>query len=201
MTKKQLHIISTGRQTETELIEKVAQIHSYIDFLHLRERNWTAQQFISVIEALIDMGVPREKIVINDRVDVAVKTNVGGVQLASHSIDATFVKQQFPYLKIGCSVHSIEEANIQEKAGAHFLMYGHVFQTQSKANLPPRGLDSLRQIVNRVDIPIIAIGGVKPENMNLIFSTGAAGVAVLSGVLLAKDVKRAVERYSNQLMK
>lgn len=198
--KKQLHIISTGRQTTTELVEKVTQIHSFIDFLHLRERNWTAKQHMMVIESLIDIGVPSEKIIINDRIDIAAKMNVGGVQLANHSLDATFVKQQFPQLKIGCSVHGLEEAKYQEKAGADFLIYGHVFKTASKEGAPPRGIACLRQVVNSVQIPVIAIGGVKPENMNLIFSTGAAGVAVLSGVLLADDVKMAVKKYNNLLV-
>lgn len=198
---KQLHIISTGKQTVSELLERMEQIHSYIDFFHLRERNWTAKECIFVIEKLIEMGVKKEKIIMNDRVDIATVTGVGGVQLASHSIDPSYVKRNYPQLRVGCSVHSVNEAVRQEKAGASFLLYGHIFTTTSKGGLAPRGLTNLRRVVKSVNIPVIAIGGVKPDNVESVIRAGARGVAILSGVLLADNVKEAVKQYKKALTK
>src|SRR5699024_12188233 len=87
-----------------------------------RESNLTAREYITVIDQLCKRGIPREKIIVNDRVDVAKVTDVGGVQLTSHSIDVQDVKQLFPELYIGCSVHSVKEAIASEKGGANILI-------------------------------------------------------------------------------
>lgn len=196
---KQLHIISTGKQSMNEFIQKVELIHPYIDFLHLRERKWTAKDYISVIEKLTKLGVQKEKMIINDRIDIAAATGVGGVQLASHSIDASYVEKYYPQFRIGCSVHDVNEAVLRERAGAHFLLYGHIFATTSKPGVAPRGVGKLQQVVESVNIPVIAIGGIKHNNIKSIRRTGAKGVAVLSGVLLADNVKRAVKQFREAL--
>lgn len=198
---KQLHIISTGQQTTSEFIEKVTDIHSFVDFIHLRERSWTAREYITVIEQLSKGGVPRNKIIVNDRIDVAVVTDVYGVQLASHSIDVRDVKQLFPELYIGCSVHSVKEAVVKEKGGADFLMYGHVFETASKPGLPPRGLHQLKEVVKSVNSPVIAIGGITPDNVEQVACTNINGIATMSGILLADDIKNAVQQYQKKLVK
>src|SRR5690625_1064244 len=183
---KQLHIISTGQQTVQELIEITSFIHPFIDFIHLRERNWTAQTYVQCIHKLIDIGVPREKIIINDRVDIAVITNVYGVQLPGHSLAVEAVKQYFPSMQIGSSVHNVMEAKEREQAGANSLIYGHIFTSTSKKGLVPRGLKQLEEVVQQVEIPVIAIGGITPASVEPVCQTGAAGIAVLSGVLLSE---------------
>ena len=197
---KQLHIISTGEQTINEFIEKVTDIHSFVNFIHLRESNWTAREYITVIDQLCKRGVPREKIIVNDRVDVAKVADVGGVQLTSHSIDVQDVKQLFPNLSIGCSVHSVKDAIASEKGGANFLIYGHIFETASKPGLPPRGLHRLKQVVKSVTIPVIAIGGITPDNAERVIRTNVSGIAVMSGILLAEDVKNTVRKYQKKLV-
>lgn len=194
-----LHVISTGRQNKEELIEKIVSIHPYIDYVHLREKNWRAIDYIEVIRTLEKYRVSKEKIIVNDRVDVAYVMDVYGVQLAYHSIEPAEVCGNFPELYIGCSVHSPQEAKEKEKQGANYVIFGHVFQTASKQGLPPKGLDELKQVVEQVNIPVIAIGGITPENVESVLKTGAQGVAVLSGILLAKDVVEAAKRYRHKL--
>jgi len=192
---KQLHAISTGNQEISEFLEKMKQIHMHLDYIHLRERGWTAQDYLRVIEKLHKMGVKLNKIIINDRVDVAIVTKVGGVQLPSHSIDVTKVKHHFSTIRIGCSVHSVEEAIQREEDGADYLLYGHIFSTKSKANVAPRGLKSLRNVVRNVKIPVIAIGGITPQNVKSVIDVGATGIAAMTGIFLAKDAKRTVIEY------
>lgn len=194
-----LHIISTGQQTKDEFVEKVSTIQKFVDFIHLREREWSATDHIDVIERLIKAGLPQEKIIINDRVDIAVIEQTGGVQLASHSLDIQKVKRFFPDLAIGCSVHDIAEAMEKERSGADYLIFGHIFSTHSKPGLPPRGLDELERLVSSVTIPVIAIGGIRPSHVFQILDTGAKGVAVLSGVLLEDDSLQAAAKYKEKL--
>src|SRR5690625_2260249 len=107
---RQLHVISTGHQSQELLTCKIEMIHQEVDAIHLREKNWSANQYVEVIQYLKAVDVPLEKIIINDRVDVAYIMKTGGVQLAYHSIDLSFVREAFPDLRIGCSVHSVQEA-------------------------------------------------------------------------------------------
>lgn len=196
---KQLHVISTGLQTIRELTEIVSFIHPYIDYIHLREKHWTAQMYVHCIDQLITIGVSKEKIIINDRVDVAAVTNVYGVQLPGHSLSVEAVKQTFPFLKIGSSVHSVKEAKEKEQSGANRLIFGHIFPSTSKKGLPAQGLNKLEKVVQQVKIPVIAIGGITPCNVESVCQTGAAGIAVLSGILLAENPHEAAKEYRGKL--
>jgi len=196
---KTLHIISSGKQRPETLITIIEKIHSYVDYIHLRERQWTARDYLYVIDTLQMKNVPLEKLMINDRVDIAHVTDVHGVQLAHHSLDVATVRQEFPHLKIGCSVQSVDQAKEAERMGAHWLIHGHIFPTASKKDLPPRGLSSLEKIVKNVQVPVIAIGGMIPEKIPKVIQAGASGVAVLSGILLVDHPIEAAKQYRQAL--
>lgn len=84
---------------------------------------------------------------------------------------------------VGCSVHSVEEATAAEALGASYLVAGHIFATDCKKGVPPRGIDFLHDVCSSVDIPVYAIGGISPENMPLALGAGAAGVCVMSALM------------------
>lgn len=84
---------------------------------------------------------------------------------------------------VGVSVHSVSEAEQAVRCGATYLTAGHVFPTDCKKGVPARGLDFLRAVCRAVPIPVYAIGGITPENAASCLSAGAAGVAVMSGVM------------------
>lgn len=195
----ELHVISTGKQLVEAFVQIIIDIHPYIHFVHIREQQWTAKEHIQAIESLVEQGVPLEKIIVNDRVDVAHITKVYGVQLPYHSLTIEMVKQHFSQLMISRSVHHVDQAIRAEASGADRLIYGHIFETESKPNQKPRGLKALQNIVSHVDIPVIAIGGVTPERIQPILQTGASGVAVLSGILLATDPLKAAQTYAKAL--
>lgn len=196
---KQLHVITTGRQNNDVLVKIAANIHPYITMLHVREKTKSAKEVSHLIERLQKAGVPSSKIIVNDRVDVALCTGVKGVQLTHHSLDVAQVRRALPEMEIGCSVHSVLEAQGAEQNGADFIMYGHIFKTDSKRDVKPRGLAQLQHVVDQTTIPVIAIGGITPENVRDVMKTGAAGIAVMSGVLEALSPLQAVKLYKQQL--
>lgn len=199
MEAKMLHIISTGRQKPAQLADIIGKIHSDIDFIHIREKMKTAKEVYEMVELLISKDVPPSKIIINDRVDVASVSNVKGVHLALHSLPVEIVKRKFQDLIVGCSVHSLEEAQIAEQQGADYVMFGHVYETLSKPGLIPKGLEQMSFISKTISIPVIAIGGIKPANSRDVIEAGAQGVAVLSGILEAEDPVQAVRQYRSYL--
>jgi thiazole tautomerase (transcriptional regulator TenI) len=184
---RQLHIISTGKQPLDQFVAICARVHPYVDAIHVREKMKTAREISEFLTALIKQGVPPRKIIVNDRIDVAVVFGVKGVQLAHHSLSVRKVKHHFPSLSIGCSVHSIAEAMEAEESGADYCIYGHVFATGSKVGVPPRGIESLRSVANHVNIPVIAIGGIHSNNAEQVLKAGAQGIAVMSAVFFADD--------------
>lgn len=86
----------------------------------------------------------------------------------------------------GVSVHSINEAIICQKLGADYIIAGHIFSTDCKKDVPPRGIDFLKNVVQAVNIPVFAIGGITKENAPLIYQSGAKGICIMSSAMNGK---------------
>ncbi|RBP90123.1 thiazole tautomerase (transcriptional regulator TenI) [Cytobacillus firmus] len=196
--KKQLHVISDGKLSLEAFAEIAGKVAPFADKFHLREKNRTSRELYEGVELLCNEGIPIHKIVINDRVDVA-WTCKTGVHLAFHSLPVHVVKTHFLDMPIGCSVHSLEEAEEAAKQGADYVLFGHIFRTDSKKGVPPRGTGSLQALKKAVEIPVLAIGGIKPEKVPEVLEAGADGIAVMSGILQAKDPVEAAKLFSNKL--
>lgn len=95
----------------------------------------------------------------------------------------------------GGSVHSVEAARETAAQGADYLIAGTIFASQSHPDEPPAGQGFLRDVCAAVSLPVLAIGGITPQNLELCLEAGAAGVAVLSPIMRATDPKAAAEAY------
>lgn len=87
------------------------------------------------------------------------------------------------HVHVSTSIHSPEEAVEAERMGAEFVIAGHIFQTDCKKGVPPRGLEFLRETVRSVSVPVYAIGGISPYNIENVLKTGAAGGCMMSGFM------------------
>lgn len=183
----EIHVITDGKQSTVELTNRLLFMHKEVDYIHIRERNKTASELMSIVTKLIEQGVPKEKLVINDRLDVALLNHIPNVHLPGHSFSTEKVKKYNSSLRIGSSVHSLEEALMCEKAGADYVIYGHIFKTNSKENLAPRGVKQLREILEKIEIPVIAIGGIDPSNISELKGLKLKGIAVMSYVMQSDD--------------
>lgn len=197
--KKELHAITTGKQPIADMIKIARDIHPYVDWIHIREKQLPIEELFSIVQSLKETGVPLSKVILNGNASVAVATGASGIQLSSNGEDVSFVKKHFPMVRVGCSVHSLREALEKEEKGADFVIYGHVFETASKPGLRPRGLLALHEISSYVSIPVIAIGGITPFNVMDVLSAGAGGVAVLSGIFGATDPLNAAKKYRKEI--
>jgi len=129
------------------------------------------------------------RLLINDRVDVALAVNADGVHLTTTSLPAGCVRQLLgPGRLIGVSTHTCAEALAAVEQGADFVVFGPVFFTPSKAPYgQPVGLDALRAVGAAVKAPILAIGGIKQTNLDQVLTAGADGIAVISAIISADD--------------
>lgn len=87
--------------------------------------------------------------------------------------------------EIGCSVHSVQEAHRAQQLGADYLIAGHIYPTDCKKDLPPRGLNFLREVCGAVSIPVYAIGGIHPDAalIRQVMNAGAAGACIMSAAM------------------
>ncbi|HPX60833.1 MAG TPA: thiamine phosphate synthase [Deltaproteobacteria bacterium] len=129
------------------------------------------------------------RLLINRRADVCVAVGADGVQLGADGPDIRDVRRLLGTAAlIGYSAHGLDEALRAERCGADFITFSPVFHTPSKAIYgPPVGLDLLSQVCERLTIPVLALGGIKPENLPEVMNCGAAGVALISAVMSAAD--------------
>ncbi|MBG9585015.1 transcriptional regulator TenI [Bacillus thuringiensis] len=199
--KNELHVISNGHMSFEELVSVAMQIESEIDYLHIREREKSTRELYEGVESLLKKGFPASKLVINDRIDIAILLNIPRVQLGYRSTDVRSVKEKFSYLHVGYSVHSLEEAIEAFKNGADSLVYGHVFPTECKKGVPARGLEEISDIARSLSIPIIAIGGITPENTKDILASEVSGIAVMSGIVNSSNPHSKAKSYKESIRK
>jgi thiamine-phosphate pyrophosphorylase len=140
------------------------------------------------------------RILVNDRLDVALAAGAAGVHLGEMSLPVKTVAEwrraagrvEF---RIGVSCHSVEAAREADVAGADYIFFGPVFATPSKAEFgAPQGVGRLREVCRAVRIPVLAIGGVTVENAHSCFAAGAAGVAAIRLFQESEDVSAVVSR-------
>lgn len=191
-----LHAVTDGTLELKSLANVIQNIHMHTDYIHIREKKRTALELSRLVEQCLHDGVPSYKLILNDRLDVAICMGLNRVHLAGHSLEVERVKQRFPDLIIGRSVHALEEALEMQQQGADYLYYGHIYETHSKPGIPGRGLLSLREIVLALHIPVVAIGGIKQgDRIRDVMHTGASGVAVMSGIWQSENPALAAQVF------
>lgn len=150
--------------------------------LHLRSSRAPGRKLYEIAAVLAE--VQRNTgcwLIVNDRVDIAVAVNARGVQLASHSLRIAEARVVAPDIRIGASVHSVQEAIEVEAAGAAWCVAGTVFETPTHAGRAPARIELIERITAVVKIPVIAIGGVTPEDIPALRRAGAYGFATIRG--------------------
>jgi thiamine-phosphate pyrophosphorylase len=160
-----------------------AAVAAGIDLLQIREKNLSARVLYQLAEsvAAITCGSPT-KLLINDRSDVASGAGADGVHLASNSLPADVIRRAFgSEFLIGVSTHSLTEARVAKASGADFIVFGPIFETASKQQFgEPLGLEQLRKVTSAVaPFPVLALGGVKLDNVAACHRAGARGVAAI----------------------
>ena len=142
-------------------------------------------------------GVP---FLVNDRPDLAQAVGADGVHVGQEDTGLTEARNLLgPNALLGGSAHTVEEALAAQAAGADYLGCGAVFGSGTKHNVSQMPLETLTAICQAVDIPVVAIGGVRLDNLPLLADTGIAGVAVISGLFAADDKTEAAQAFLRKL--
>jgi len=204
-----LHLISDHHRHRLPLLDALLEgAAGGADVLQIRDKRAPASETYELIKTLRTACRNRglaPQLFVNDRVDVAIATESGGVHLASKSLPIQAVRSLREKSAwsgiIGCSVHTYGEALAAADAGADYITFGHVYASESHRDLAPRGLLELSRIVQAVDIPVLAIGGIDASNVLPVMETGCSGVAVIGAVLNDVAPKQAAAAIKEQMLK
>ena len=157
--------------------------HAGVDYIQIRESDLDDRTLKDVVcRAVALTNTTTTRIIVNDRVDVALAAGAAGVHLKETSVSAEQVRELAPpRWLVGRSVHDpVEAAQVSERGGLDYLIVGTVFETRSKEGQVPMGLDGLSETVQAVPVPVLAIGGVTVSNAKMVGESGAVGFAAIA---------------------
>jgi thiamine-phosphate pyrophosphorylase len=172
-------------------------VRAGVDIVQVREKDLTSRELLTLVEEALSVtrepGMGGARVVVNDRVDVALAGGAHGAHLAAHSMPVQVVRRFVPRpFVIGVSCHSLGEAMAAESGGADYLVLGPVFETPSKLGYgPPLGLEKLRNVTSRIRIPVLALGGITVDRIRPCLEAGASGIA---GIRIFQDCESVQER-------
>lgn len=163
--------------------------------VQLREKNISTMEFYKIavdIKKVTDKyNVP---LIIDDRLDIALAVDAAGIHVGQSDMPCDIARKLVGKDKIvGVSAGSVEEALKAQKDGADYLGVGAVFPTGTKKDATDVSIETLKEIIQKVDIPVVAIGGVSQDNVDKLADTGIDGISVISAILGKKDVRKAAK--------
>jgi len=170
--------------------------------IQLREKGGDLRVLVEEGRAILELCRRRGGcFIVNDRLDLALAVEADGVHLGQEDVPASLARRLLkPGMLLGVSTHSVEEARAAEAAGADYIGFGPVFPTGTKtASRPAVGVEGIRAVRAAVRIPILAIGGMTLERLPDVIRAGANGVAVVSAIVGARDIRQATRTFLHLL--
>jgi thiamine-phosphate pyrophosphorylase len=196
---------------ETLLFKIEAAAASGVDWIQIREKDLSGKDCALLAREALQRAAEspsngaRARILVNDRLDVALSERTGGVHLGENSLPLPEAKRfvencgEREDFVIGVSCHSLEAVKSAASDGADYLFFGPVFATPSKGAFgPPQGLERLAEICRAVSIPVLAIGGITLENASDCLAAGASGIAAIRLFQDARDLSSLVQSLRKQ---
>lgn len=184
----QVELACQNGVTMVQLREKESSTHDFYE-LALKVRQLTDQYQIPLI--------------INDRVDICLAVDASGVHIGDKELPVDVVRKLIgPTKWLGVTAKTVERGLEAKRQGADYLGVGAIFPTTTKVQTKQTSIETLKNIINEVGLPVVAIGGIKEENILNFEKTGIDGVAIVSEIMQAKNVTekvKSIKKLVNQI--
>ncbi len=198
LTLPPLYAIFDPEQTKARAAETVLRelLEGGIELLQLRAKVMPSRDILRLACAARTLTHAYAcRLIVNDRVDVALACGADGVHLGQEDLPLVAARKLMGDKLIGISTHDLEQARAAERGGADYIGFGPMFGTTTKATgYSARGVEMLRVIRKGVSLPIVAIGGITEANVTQVWQAGASSAAIISDLLGADDVTDKVKR-------
>ena len=186
------------------LYEQVKEaLENGVTCVQLREKELDESDFLKEAEQISalckEYKVP---FIVNDNVNIAIACKADGIHIGQEDMELTNVRKLVGEdMIIGVSAHTVEEAIKAQEGGADYIGIGAVFATSTKTDVDVLSFETLKSICEAVDIPTVAIGGIKKDNICKLKGSGIDGVAVVSAIFAANDIATATKELLLEVKK
>jgi thiamine-phosphate pyrophosphorylase len=178
---------SLCREDFTERIRKIAENRP--SAIILREKDLPACEYAELAVKIMKICRENEvQCILHTFAAEAAEIGADAIHLPMNLLRSMDMNIRRKFSIIGASCHSAEEALEAERLGCTYVTAGHIFATDCKKGVPGRGLDFLKNVCERVSIPVYAIGGITAENADSVRKSGASGICIMSGLMMCDDV-------------
>ncbi len=170
--------------------------------IHLREKDLDDVTLFKLAKPISDLcKTHNAHLFINTNSKVSIDVGAAGVHLPDIDVSVDKVKAESDSdVLIGCSIHSVDTAKKREVEGVDFITYSPIYPTVSKPGYGPAvGVGNLEKLVKQVNLPVFALGGITPTRVGECLGAGAAGVAVMSGIMSPTDAAQRAKEYLSAL--
>ena len=180
---------SSAGSTDDLLVRIQSAVAVGVDWIQIREKDLSSHELLELTRRVIAVtqdANAHTRVIVNDRLDVAIAAGAAGVHLGGASIPVAETVQWCragnaePDFIVGASCHDVQEAIAAERSGGNYIFFGPVYESPSKMKFgAPQGVGKLAEVCGRVQIPVLTIGGIDEENAGTCLRAGAAGVAAI----------------------
>ena len=181
-----------------DFFERIGKIASCgVKAIILREKDLNESEYFDSAEKFLEIcRKSRVEAVLHTYTDAAIGLGAGEIHLPLEALQKLDNEKKNKFNKIGVSCHSLEDIILAEKLGAGYVTFGHVFETDCKKNVPPRGVEALKSVCGKSPLPVYAIGGITDKNIDSVRNSGASGACIMSGFMECEDP----ENFMHQLI-
>ena len=198
-----LYLVTNRYQDSLEsFLEKVeTACRSGVTIVQLREKNLTTNQYYQLAKQVKEItDAYQVPLIIDDRLDVCLAVDAAGLHIGDDELPVSVARQVLgPEKILGVTAKTVKRALEAEEGGADYLGTGAIFPTTTKENAPITLISTLKTICQRVDIPVVAIGGLTSENIDQLIGTGIAGIAVVRDLMQAEDIEAKTQAFLTKL--
>jgi thiamine-phosphate pyrophosphorylase len=170
------------------------------DVVQLRDKHASKREIYQKAVELRELTARYGKLfIVNDHPDIALAVDADGVHLGQDDLPIAAARRIMGDRIIGISTHSLEQAKRAEAEGADYIGVGPVFATQTKEGATPVTVELVRQVAETIQIPYVAIGGIKLHNVDQVLEAGARRICAVSEIVGSEDVKGTCEAFLRRI--
>ena len=183
--------VTNRKLCQTDFLSRLEEIaKSRVKGVILREKDLTEEEYTALAKEV--QKACGEKLIIHTHENVAKLLGIKKIHMPMAALENMRIDRAY-FDEIGASCHSVKEAEKAQRMGCTYITAGHIFATDCKKGLPPRGTGFLKEVCAAVHIPVYAIGGIDKENIQLVKEAGAVGACVMSGGMVCENAKKYFE--------
>ena len=183
------------RESFAERTAKIARAGA--DHILLREKDLTEAEYESLSGKILNCC--GDKLILHSFPGAAERLQIPRLHLPLPVLRSLSLPERRHFTTLGASCHSLADVREAEDLGCTYVTLGHIFATDCKKGLPPRGLLFLEEIAGKTSLPVYAIGGISSKNIREVREAGAAGACIMSGLMVCDDPEYELERLRNAL--